>query len=90
MAGFTAAVIVALEASWLLAIVSGINFPILFLAGSIQVILLKIGTDKNKQLMEESGRTTSEAINNIRTVASLGMEERFCRHYQEQLIPPFK
>ena len=89
MAGFIAAAIVALEASWLLAIVIVICFPMVFVFGYLQLALSKGRTAKNKRLMEESGKTMSEAINSICTVASLGEEKFHCR-YQEQLRHPFK
>ena len=90
LAGFLTALVIAFEATWLLAIVLFGCFPILATVGYLQITLLKGRTAKNKQLMEESGKTTTEAIDNIRTVASLGVEERFSRQYHEQLLPPFK
>lgn len=90
LAGFIAALIIAFEANWLLAIVLFICFPVLASVGYAQIRLLKGRTARNKELMEESGKTASEAIDNIRTVASLGAEERLHRHYEEQLWPPFR
>lgn len=40
--------------------------------------------------MEESGKTATEAIENIRTVVSLCQEEKMLDMYREQLEPPYK
>ena len=45
---------------------------------------------QNKEALEESGKTATEAIENIRTVASLCQEDRMLVLYKEQLDPPYK
>ena len=56
----------------------------------LQVRFLRGRSIKNKELMVESGKTATEAIDNIRTVASLGAEDKFYNRYSELLKPPFK
>ena len=90
IAGLIAALVIALEANWLLGIVLFICFPVLFTVGFIQNKLLQGRSARNKEHMEESGKTASEAFDNIRTVASLGVEDHLLRHYEELLRPPFK
>ena len=90
MFGFVTAVVIAFEASWLLAIVLFVCFPFLASVSFLQIRFLRGRSIKNKELMVESGKTATEAIDNIRTVASLGVEDKFYNHYSELLKPPFK
>ena len=89
ISGILAALIIALEASWLLTLLLFCVFPFFVLLGIAQIKLLQGRSNKNKQLAGESSKTGNEAIDNIRTVASLGIEEDFLCIYQEQLRPPF-
>ena len=88
-AGLIVALVIALEANWLLGLILFICFPFLATVSFFQIKILQGRTAKNKELMEECGKTASEAIENIRTVASLGVEERLNTYYEEQLWPPF-
>ena len=90
VSGFVCAVVIAFEASWLLSIVLFVCFPLLAAVGYLQIKLQQGRTARNKQLMEDCGRTSVEAIDQIRTVSSLGMELKFSRRYDELLKPPFK
>ena len=65
-------------------------FPVLALAGYFQIRLLAGRSQKNKKRMEESGQTAVESIDNIRTVAGLGVEPRFYTKYYNLLQGPFK
>ena len=58
--------------------------------GYAQVSLQKGRSVKNKYLMEESGKTSMEAIAQIRTVSSLGKEMKFSKQYNDCLYPHFK
>ena len=89
MFGFIAALVIAFEASWLLAIVFFICFPVLFGVGYLQIFLQKGRAIKNKQLFAESGKTAVESIENIRTVVSLGIEDKLHSQYSQQIRPPF-
>ena len=88
--GFITAMIIAFTASWLLSIVLFIAFPFLAFVGSMQTRLLKGRSIRNKELMSECGQTSTEAIDNVRTVVSLGAEERFIERYDTLLKEPFK
>ena len=65
-------------------------FPIIGAVAYLQFRSLRGRSEKNKKKLEGSGKTTVESIENIRTVAGLGVEERFFSTYVEQLRGPFK
>ena len=90
IAGIITALVIAFEAAWLLTLVLFACFPLLVGVGYLQIRLLKGRSIRNKELTAESGKTANEAIDNIRTVASLGIETKFYDIYNEQLKPPFK
>ena len=90
VAGSICAMVIAFEASWLLSIVLFFCFPLLVFVGYLQIKLQQGRSAKNKLLMEESGKTSVEAIDQIRTVSSLGMELKFSERYNELLKTPFK
>lgn len=82
--------VIAFEASWLLSIVLFFCFPLLASVGYLQIKLQQGRSSKNKHLMEDSGKTSVEAIDQIRTVSSLGVELKFARHFEELLRPAYK
>ena len=88
--GLIAATVIAFSASWELTLVLMFAFPVLAVAGYFQIRLLRGRAQKNKKRMEESGQTAVESIDNIRTVAGLGVELRFYNKYSNLLHGPFK
>ena len=88
--GLIAATAIAFSASWELTLVLMFAFPVLALAGYFQIRLLRGRSQKNKKRMEESGHTAVESIDNIRTVAGLGVEPRFYNKYSSLLQGPFR
>ncbi|ODN00081.1 Multidrug resistance protein 1 [Orchesella cincta] len=83
------ALAIAFFFGWQLALVIVGGFPILVLAGYIQVKVQKGGQKKDAALMEEAGQCANEAIANIRTVQSLGQERIFFEKYLELLFPAY-
>ena len=75
---------------WKLALVSGIFVPIVLLSGVLEVKMNMGQNTKKTKALEKSTRLATEAISNIRTVASLGLEESFNAKYMESLHEPFK
>ena len=67
-----------------------VAFPVLAVAGYFQIRLLAGRSHKNKKRMEQSGQTAVESIDNIRTVAGLGVEPRFYARYFDLLRSPFR
>lgn len=88
--GLIAALIIAFVASWELSFLMVTAFPILGTVAFFQIRLLAGRAKKNKKRLEKSGQTAVESIDNIRTVAGLGVEERFLRKYYDLLTGPFK
>ena len=81
---------IALEASWVLTLVLFCVFPFFIVMGIAQIKLLQGRSNRNKELAAESSKTANEAIDNIRTIAALGLENNFLELYQTQLLPPFR
>lgn len=88
--GLVAAVLIAFTASWELSFVMISAFPIIGVVGFFQIRLSVGRAKKNKKRLERSGQTAVESIDNIRTVAGLGVEHRFLNRYEDLLSGPFK
>lgn len=88
--GLIAALAVSFSASWELTLVLMFGFPLLFLAGYIQIRLLSGRAQENKKSLEESGQIAAESFDNIDTVASLGIEPQFFSRYENLLSGPFR
>ena len=88
--GFLTAVLIAFTASWELTLILVLCFPVLGAFSFLQIRLLAGRTAKNKKKLEESGKTAVESIDNVRTVASLGIEENLVDKYNSLLQYPFE
>lgn len=74
---------------WKLALASGVFVPIVLFSGVLEV---KLGMGQNlikMKALDQSSRIGTEAISNIRTVASLGREETFHNNYMSSLREPY-
>ncbi|XP_061185823.1 ATP-dependent translocase ABCB1-like [Saccostrea echinata] len=83
-------VIIGFVYGWQLTLVILAFIPIIGIAGVLQMKLLEGVSGKNKEALEESGKTATEAIENIRTVASLCQEDLMVERYKSQLDTPFR
>ncbi|XP_078320541.1 ATP-dependent translocase ABCB1-like isoform X1 [Crassostrea virginica] len=90
LANIGTGVIIGFVYGWQLTLVILAFIPIIGIAGVLQMKLLEGVSGQNKEALEESGKTATEAIENIRTVASLCQEDRMLVLYKEQLDPPYK
>ncbi len=88
--GFIVAIVIAFTASWELSFVLITCFPVLGAVGFLQLRVQGGKVQKNKKAYEGSGETAVESIENIRTVAGLGVETRFYNQYYLQLRGPFR
>ncbi|XP_033762523.1 ATP-dependent translocase ABCB1-like [Pecten maximus] len=79
------AIIIAFIHSWKLTLVVLAFMPLMIAAGVIHGKKLTGFSKGDKSVAEESGKLTSEAINNIRTVASLTREQSFIDKYERFL-----
>ncbi|XP_076263945.1 ATP-dependent translocase ABCB1-like isoform X1 [Rhynchophorus ferrugineus] len=71
---------------WKLALVSGVFSPILFFCIYYERKYLQQESLYTQKLLEKSAKIAVEAIDNIRTVKSLGCERVFCEFYVKELV----
>ena len=88
--GLGVGVICSFIFGWQLAIFGFLCTPLLVL-GQIVEFKAREGTQElDTRLMEDAGKTTTEAIGNIRTVQSLTREDRFYQDYLHHLEKPYR
>ncbi|XP_016656026.1 multidrug resistance protein 1A isoform X3 [Acyrthosiphon pisum] len=86
----TIAICIALFYGWKLAIVLGISVPLIVGAGYQQQMGLRKNQRRDAKFMDEAGRIATESVQNVRTVQSLGKEEKFVELYHKSLKVPNK
>jgi ATP-binding cassette subfamily B (MDR/TAP) protein 11 len=59
-------------------------------SGVLQNKMITGFASKDKQILEEAGKITIEAISNIRTVALLNKEKFFYNEYSKKIDIPYK
>ncbi|KAJ8021877.1 Multidrug resistance protein 1 [Holothuria leucospilota] len=84
-----AAVVIAFVFGWKLALLVFAAVPLLAMSGAVQMKLLQGNKKRDSELLEDAGKIAAEGIENVRTVASLGLEGRLYRDYCEKLEMPF-
>ncbi|RZB55138.1 ABC transporter B family member 11, partial [Glycine soja] len=85
-----AALIIAFESSWQLALIILALVPLLGLNGYVQLKFLKGFSADTKKLYEEASQVANDAVGSIRTVASFCAEEKVMELYQEKCEGPIK
>ena len=76
--------------SWKLALACGVFVPLVLFSAALEIKMNAGQNAKKTKALEESTRVATEAISNIRTVASLGREETFHSCYMASLYNPYK
>ena len=84
------AVIFAFAVAWPVALVVTPGLPLMFLGGYLQVALTKRYTDQRTKLIEDTAKVAVESIENVFTVANLGIEKRLLCKYNQLLKQPFR
>ncbi|KAI9550964.1 ABC protein [Daphnia sinensis] len=84
------ALTLSLVYSWKLALVSGVFVPVVLLSGVLEVKMNTGQIAAKAKALEQSTRLATEAISNIRTIASLGLEEKFSTNYMASLREPYR
>ncbi|KAI3843440.1 hypothetical protein MKX03_024334 [Papaver bracteatum] len=77
---------VAFEANWQLALIVLVLLPLIGLNAWVQVKLMKGFGANAKMMYEEASQVATDAVGNIRTVASFCAEEKVMKLYQNKCI----
>jgi ABC-type multidrug transport system fused ATPase/permease subunit len=88
--GLSFALLIALVYSWILTFVILAAVPILIISGLAEATILTGHTKKNKEAIESAGKIAVDSVDNIRTVASLGLESTFYSHYMGEIKRPYR
>uniref|UniRef100_H2ZPC0 Bile salt export pump n=1 Tax=Ciona savignyi TaxID=51511 RepID=H2ZPC0_CIOSA len=81
---------IAFAYGWKLTLLTIAFIPFLVLGGLLEMQLVMGAEEKEGEAYEEAGQIAGEAINNIRTVASLTKEQTIYELYTEKLTGPLK
>jgi ABC-type bacteriocin/lantibiotic exporter with double-glycine peptidase domain len=76
--------------AWTITLLILAFLPLIILSGAVQVKLMTGFSGKDKDIIEETGKLTNEAISSIRTVTSLGKQKYFTDKYTEKIDAPLK
>ncbi|XP_075422827.1 ATP-dependent translocase ABCB1-like isoform X2 [Ascaphus truei] len=84
-----AAIIIAFVHGWQLTLLILACVPFLIGANFIRMKSMAGHASKDQKALEEAGRISTEAVENIRTVVSLTREEAFYERYTQSLSGPY-
>ncbi|XP_074949474.1 bile salt export pump isoform X4 [Phalacrocorax aristotelis] len=84
------AMVIAFYFSWKLSLVILCFLPFLALSGAVQAKMLTGFASQDKKALEATGRISSEALSNIRTVAGIGKEKMFISNFEKHLDLPYR
>ena len=90
MVGALLALGIALAYSWLMTIVILLVVPLVMFAGALQLKALTTHASSNKKQLEKAGNISVDSIENIRTVASLTIEDNFYEQYKVEVKRPYR
>jgi ABC-type multidrug transport system fused ATPase/permease subunit len=83
------AIIISFIFGWQLTLLVLGFLPLIAVAGAIEWQLVQASSEQDKEALEVSGKIATEAIENIRTVASLTREQTFFKNYVTLLEGPY-
>nr|UOU03319.1 ATP-binding cassette subfamily B1-1 [Brachionus rubens] len=82
--------ILALVYGWAIALTILAFVPFMIISGVLQTKMLTGFSSKDKEVLEDAGKITIEAIGNIRTVTIFNKETHFWNLYKKKIDIPFK
>ena len=80
--------ILSFQISWVIAFLLLPAYVFMFIGALLQVVLSKKYADKSNEGIEETAQVTTEYIDNVLTVTTLGIEKRLVRKYEALLEQP--
>ncbi|CAM2105500.1 unnamed protein product [Caretta caretta] len=84
------AIIIAFVYEWRLTLLILVCIPFIIASNAIRLSSVAGHVLKDRKALEEAGRISIEAVENIRTVASLTSEDAFCERYSASLNGPYR
>ncbi|XP_065439341.1 ATP-dependent translocase ABCB1-like isoform X1 [Chrysemys picta bellii] len=84
------AIIIAFVYDWRLTLLIVACIPFVIAASAIRLSSVAGQASKDQKALEEAGRISMEAVENIRTVASLTSEDAFYERYNASLNGPYR
>ncbi|XP_060081688.1 ATP-dependent translocase ABCB1-like [Ylistrum balloti] len=90
LANIGTAIIIAFIYGWKLTLVILAFIPLMAVSAGLRMRILTGVAGKNKLALEEAGKVATEAIENMRTVAGLSMEDKVYVLYLKNLEQPYR
>eukprot|EP01101_Sappina_pedata_P007178 TRINITY_DN374_c0_g1_i1.p1 TRINITY_DN374_c0_g1~~TRINITY_DN374_c0_g1_i1.p1 ORF type:complete len:1278 (+),score=466.09 TRINITY_DN374_c0_g1_i1:299-3835(+) len=87
--GVIAGLSIAFYSSYKMTLVILCCVPFIVVSGFLQMSKMKGFSEEFRKGFETAGKVASESISNIRTVASLNLEERFLRDFRFRIQEPY-
>ena len=88
--GLVLVLVIGFVYSWLLTLVVLGILPLVIFAALLQVQALAGYASNSKKSLEDAGKVAVDSIENIRTVATLGIEETFFNKYRGLIRKPHR
>ena len=85
-----ASAILSFVLAWPIALVVNLTFLLMIFGAYLQVTFTKRYADYKNKLIEDSAKVAVESIENVFTVATLGIENRLVNKYNQLLKQPFR
>lgn len=85
-----AGLVIGFVYSWKLSLLICGFAPLMMIGGFVQMRVMTGGVKGDKKALEQAGKISVEAVENIRTVVTLTKEDYFLNQYKSQTEIPLK